>query len=399
VSPRRRWTLAAALVGVATAVAVPMLAVFAARTLGDSTAGKLDVPAGTAEAVSAETPGALLVAVDGNEVVGLTVFAIASSGSGGTVVVVPVGSMATLDGFDRPTRLGNAYTRGGLDAEATGTEGLLGVTFSTSAQVDEAALANLLAPVGPISVNLATPVSRGAADGSVEQVLPAGAQTITAAQAAAALFARRPNDSEINRLDDQVEIWRGITDAASRVAAAASDGAPSDLHGYLAAIGAGTRSARSLDVSQALDVVTNPDGIDLLQTDSASTHLLMARILPTAISPTNGGLRVRLVNRTGDDQALLDATARLLFTGANVVAVDDGAGQAAVPGTSISYDGSLTQDRIEGLTIAVGPSAAAPAQARIDGVDVTIELGEDFENFVQQGIAAPRGVAPTSSGG
>jgi LytR_cpsA_psr family len=396
---RRRWTIAAALVGVTAAVAVPLLVVFAARTLGDSTAGKLDVPSGTVEPLSAETPGALLVAADGKDVVGLTVFAVDPSGSGGAVVVVPVGSMATLDGFDRPTRLGNAYALGGLDAQVTGTEGLLGVTFSASAQVDEAALAALLAPVGPISVNLATAVSRGAASGSTEQVLPAGTQTITGAQAAAALFARRPNDSEINRLADQVEIWRGIADAAGRIAQPASDGAPSDAPGYLAALGAGKRSAQSLDVTQALDVVTNPDGIDLLQADSASTHLLMARLLPTAISPTNGGLRVRLVNRTGDEHALLDATARLLFTGANVVAVDDAAGRATVPGTSISYDSVLSQDRIEGLTLAVGPSAAAPAQARVDGVDVTIELGQEFESFVRQGVTSTGGVAPTSTGG
>ena len=46
--------------------------VYAARTLGDSTTGTLDVPPSTV-ARPAETPGALLVAVDGTEVVGLTV--------------------------------------------------------------------------------------------------------------------------------------------------------------------------------------------------------------------------------------------------------------------------------------------------------------------------------------
>ena len=395
----RRWTVAAAFVGVSTALAIPALAVFAARTLGDSTAGKLDIPIDSAVELSSETPGALLVAAEGNDVVGLTVMALDPSGAGGHVVIVPVGSLANVDGFDRPTRLGDAFSQGGLDAQVTATEGLLGVTFSTQQQVDRAGLAGLLAPVGPITVNLANPVEQTGADGRLEQVLPPGPQTITADQAAAALFARRADDSELNRLADQKEIWRGVAEAASRVAKPAAGGAPADLAGYLAAIGAGNRVVDSLDAAPANDVVTNPEGIDLLQVDSAAAHLLMARILPTAISPTNGGLRVRLVNRTGDPQALYDATSRLLFSGANVVAVDDGTGQPVVPGTSISYDSALTQDRIENLTLAVGPSAAGPSQVRIDGVDVTIELGQDFQTYVQQVATGQGGVAPTTSGG
>jgi hypothetical protein len=259
-------------------------------------------------------------------------------------------------------------------------------------------MAALLAPLGPIAVNLANPVEQTGLDGQVQQVLPAGPQTITGEQAANALFARRANDSEVNRLADEKELWRGITEATARVAKPAPDGAPADVAGYLAAIGAGTRAVDALDVMQVNDVVTNPDGLDLLQVDSAAAQLLMARILPTAISPTNGGLRIRLVNRTGDTDALYQATARLLFSGANVVSVDDATGKAVVPGTSISYDSALSQDRIENLTLAVGPSAAGPSRERIDGVDVTIELGQDFEGYLQR-AANDGAVAPPVSGG
>jgi hypothetical protein len=394
----RGWTIAAAVLGVLTAAAIPVLAVAAARTLGDSTAGRLDVPTDPAIELSAETPGALLVAVDGNQAVGLTVLAVDPSGAGGHVVVVPTGSLANLDGFDRPTRLGDAYAKGGLDAQVTGAEGMLGVTFSAQEQVDRAGMAALLAPLGPIAVNLANPVEQTGLDGQVQQVLPAGPQTVTAEQAANALFARRANDSEINRLADEKEIWRGIAEAATRVGKSSPDGAPADAAGYLAAIGAGPRAVDALEVTPVNDVVTNPEGLDLLQVDSAAAQLLMARILPTAISPTNGGLRVRLVNRTGNASALYDATARLLFSGANVVAVDDATGQAVVPGTTISYDSALGQDRIENLTLAVGPSAAGPSRERIDGVDVTIELGQDFETYLQR-AATDGAVAPPVSGG
>jgi hypothetical protein len=396
----RGWTWTAALFGLGTAAAIPVLGVAAARTLGNSTTGQLDVPSDSASEVSAETPGALLVQTDGNEVVGLTVFAIAPQGAGGTAVVVPAGSKATVDGFDRPTRLANAFHSGGMDAEVTAAEGLLGVTFSDTQQTDQAGLQRLFTPLGPIAVNLPGPVVRTGALGQDEQLLPAGPQTLTAAQAAAALFARKSNESELVRLPNEVAIWNGVVQAAERVKASANTSSPPPtIAGYLAALGAGPRTVRSLNVTPAIDVVNNPDSIDLLQVDSPATNLLMAEILPTAISPTNGGLRVVLRNRTGDDHALYDATARLLFAGANLVAVDSPGDQAPATGTVMSYDPSLTQDRIEGLTVAIGPAVASPAKTRLDGVDVTIDLGTDFLGFLRSGASASGGGTSGVSGG
>ncbi|HEY8094258.1 MAG TPA: LCP family protein, partial [Acidimicrobiales bacterium] len=185
----RGWTWSAGLVGVSVALVIPILGLAAARTLGDSTAGTLDAPGG-AVATTSETPGALLVAVDGHDVVGLTVLAVAPTGAGGTAVVVPTGSMAVVDGFDQPTRLAAAYGQGGLDAQVTATEGMLGVTFSAVEQVDEAGLRALLEPLGPIAVDLPQTVVRTAADGTVILELPAGPQELTAEQAAAVLFTR-----------------------------------------------------------------------------------------------------------------------------------------------------------------------------------------------------------------
>ena len=72
------------------------------------------------------------------EVVGLTVLALSPSGAGGTVVVVPAGSVAAVDGIDHPDLPAVAFGQGGMDAEVTATEGMLGVTFSATEQVDEA---------------------------------------------------------------------------------------------------------------------------------------------------------------------------------------------------------------------------------------------------------------------
>jgi hypothetical protein len=229
--------------------------------------------------------------------------------------------------------------------------------------------------------------------------LPAGPQDLTAAQAAAVLFTRAANETEFVRLPNQIAVWTGVVEVSDRVAAPASEEAPTDVAGFLAAIGAGPRSVVSLTVTPALDVVTNPDGIDLLEVDTVDMRILMARILPTAASPTGLGLRVRLVNATPDPNALYEATARLQYVGADVVAVDDGDDVSGAAESSLRYDPSLTQEQVDTLTLAVGPVVATPATERIDGVDVTLELGQGFLDFLQTAAEEAAAQAVTTTGG
>jgi hypothetical protein len=393
----RGWTWAAGVVGVSAAVVIPVLGVVAARTLGDSTSGTLDSTGAASVEPTAETPGALLVATDGSDVVGLTVFAVSPSGSGGTVAVIPAGSVATVDGIDHLTRLAAAFGQGGMDAQVTAAEGMLGVTFSTTQQVDQAGLAALFRPLAPIPVDLADAVDLPASAAGPATQLPAGPQELTAEQAAAALFARVPNESEIVRLPNHLAVWNGVVSASRRVAKASPDAVPSDIAGFLAAIGAGANAAVSPTVSPLLDTVSNPDGVDLLQLDKVDLRILMARILPTAASPTGSGLRVRLANHSGDPTALHEATARLQFVGAAVVAIDDSAAPPAKE-TAARYDPSLNPDQLTVLNPAVGEVTATPASRRIDGVDVTIDLGEDFLSFLTT-AADQSGEAPTTTNG
>jgi hypothetical protein len=393
----RGWTWAAGVVGVSAAVVIPVLGVVAARTLGDSTSGTLDSTGVASVAPTAETPGALLVATDGSEVVGLTVLALSPSGAGGTVVVGPAGSVASVDGIDHPTRLAAAFGQGGMDAQVTATEGMLGVTFSASQQVDEAGMRALFEPLAPIPVDLPEALDRPATATAAAVQLPAGPQELTAEQAAAVLFARAPNESEIVRVPTHLAVWNGVVSASRRVAKAASDGVPQDVAGFLAAIGAGPNTAVSPTVSPVLDTVSNPDGVDLLQLDGVDLRILMARILPTAASPTGSGLRVRLSNHSGDATALREAAARLQFVGATVVAIDDTPAPPAKE-TAVRYDPSLNADQLTVLNPAVGEVAATPATQRIDGTDVTIDLGQDFLTFLAAGADEASGAAPTTNG-
>ena len=284
-----------------------------------------------------------------------------------------------------------------MDAQVTATEGMLGVTFSASQQVDEAGMRALFEPLAPIPVDLPDAVDRPATATAPAVQLPAGPQELTAEQAAAALFARTPNESEIVRLPTHLAVWNGVVSASRRVAKAASDGVPQDVAGFLAAIGAGPNTAVSPTVSPLLDTVSNPDGVDLLQLDSVDLRILMARLLPTAASPTGSGLRVRLSNHSGDPTALRDAAARLQFVGATVVAIDDTPAPPAKE-TAVRYDQSLNADQLTVLNPAVGEVAATPAAQRIDGVDVSVDLGQDFVTFLATAAEEASGAVPTTNG-
>ncbi len=68
--------------------------------------------------------------------------------------------------------------------------------------------------------------------------------------------------------------------------------------------------------------------------------------------------------------------------------------------TSLAYDPALSQERVDTLTLAVGPVVGTPATERIDGIDVTIDLGRDFMSFLRDEAArTPGDVATTTTGG
>ena len=87
--------------------------------------------------------------------------------------------------------------------------------------------------------------------------------------------------------------------------------------------------------------------------------------------------------------------------GATVVAIDDlTSGPAVVKETTLAYDPAISQERVNTLTLAVGPVVGAPATERIDGIDVTIDLGRDFMSFLSDEAARTVGdVATATTGG
>ncbi len=381
--------------------AVPLLVLKASRTIANSKAGRTVTSLAGSTSELPDTPVALLVTkgADGT-VVGLTLLALDGSGSGGTALVVPAGTEVAGSEGQTGTRLGAAYGTGGLAAEREAVEGTFGVTTSVSEEVDQKGLEALLQPYAPIHVTLDTRATDTGPDGQPVVLHPAGPVDLTAEQAAQLLVARGVNESEAARLPRTTAIWAAVLAARAAGATttvAATTGTPDSFAAQLAAVAGGSSSARTLPVRPVLDAVANPQGLDLLQADDAATKLLLAQIMPGAISPANDHIRLQVVNATGDPILLAEAVRRLAAVGANVVIVSDA--PAPAQSTLIEYQDQRNEAEAQTYVPVMGPATVRQGDERIDGIDATIIVGQDFAAFAQQQAASTTSTPSPSSTG
>jgi hypothetical protein len=170
---------------------------------------------------------------------------------------------------------------------------------------------------------------------------------------------------------------------------------PTTVAAQLAAIAGGDATVHQLTVRPVLDAVENPDGVDLLAPDNTSQKLLMAEVLPGAISPANSNIRFRLVNATGDPTMLAAAVGRLVFVGANVVTVNEA--PSPTKETAIEYQDESRKAEATRYMPVVGPSVVRFTTDRIDGIDATLVLGQDFATFIEAEDAKAAATSTTTT--
>ncbi|MDQ1424543.1 MAG: LytR cpsA psr family [Acidimicrobiaceae bacterium] len=339
------------------------------------------------------TPAALLIGIDRTgQAVSLTVFGLSPGGHGGNVIVLPAGAAVdVVSGEGAPVRLGSGYASGGADGQQVLVESFLGITISVAAAADESQLAQLLAPLTPVTVQLDEPVIDTDASGSPVQLFPSGTVSLDAAGAARFLLARDSGGSEIDRLDRVRRFWTAAFSAANATTTAASTSAasatPSDAGGFVDGLRSGAVQIDSFPVTAVLDPTRNPDHADLLDVDGTTVRLLMARILPGAVSPTDTGLRAWVINPTGDASLSYRAVGALVYLHVNVMLVTESS--SAVPDrTRLAYGTPLGQRSVF-LTGIFGRGELVATDEPVDGIDVTITLGRDFQAAQAAGATLP----------
>jgi hypothetical protein len=417
VRKRRRRTMLAGAVVAGSLIGLPTLGLHAVKLVKTSKAGRCAelVPITYIPA----TPSALLAITDAkNNVTSIALLAMKPANkqgvySGGTVVLVPSTAKATLpDGSTGG--LGDIYAAGGADALKAGVDGLLGITSNVIAVEDAAALGAQLTPLGSVPVTFLAPVTDKTADATVDnQLFAAGQATLLPAQIGTVLTAGGSTDTEELRLERARAVWLGVaarvgggvtttktvtplpTTPVTSVAVTSTSTAtcavnersdppaPKNFASFLAGFVSGSVNVYQLTAVPSPTPATS--GAELTTIDVTEVSWLMARLIPASVSPAREGPTVFLKSAFSDvvTQA---AIARILFSGANVVLVTPPPGSAPEVSTYSVTDPRYL-DAAKVLTSTLGDGVREKQALTIDGVEITITLGQDF-NASQEAQAA-----------
>lgn len=376
-SRRRKRSLFMLLTTLVVLGVVPVVGYVGVRAILDAEGGT-DAAADNLDIVEfPSTPTGLLLTNDGKgRLTSSTVFVLDPSGAGGSIVSVPVSADFGLSDSARQSLQG-AYAAGGFDAAVDAVESLLGITINVSADEDPSGLAQVLAPLAPIPVDLPVAV---AADGAIAEI-PAGSSQLTAEEAARVLTSKPNADGdglESSRRPNVEETWVGVVRA---VGTGKSTGAtdtgtePATLDVFMNQLFSAAVQTRGL-TAQPLTSEQNPTSIDVEQLDRSEEVFVFAKIAPSAMSASAIGPRFRLIAPPDHDAAVKLTIGKLLFFQGNVISVDTGGTPERA--TVFYVPDDIVRSEAEQTDGIFGDITFGEPRERIDGIDITIVLGTDY---------------------
>ena len=372
------------------------------------------VGGGTPEIAFPSTPTATLAVLDdAGNLASLAVLTVrpdddGEEGGGGTIVPIPTSADSSGGFGGERTPLNETVALFGPDTLDDEVPLLLGVGIDELHVVDEAVLADVLAPIGAIEVELPAAVT----DQSGRQVAAAGRQTMSPEQVAAVLSASDPSVSGADRYPVDVAVWKAIADAvgAGLTTPLRSSGEPptSGVAGadrsddVLTLVTSGPISVQPLRSSPIVSLDRNPRGVDAAALDRPEVLVTFGHIAPSKVAAPNPGYNFRVVSSFADDQLAgeatrLDvaytATEALLGVDANVISVDTSAGEAEEATVVEVTDESLAA-AARTLSEVFGPVEIRVADPRIAGVDVVATLGTSYLDRLDVTAATGQGRRP-----
>jgi hypothetical protein len=301
----------------------------------------------------------------------LTILVPSASGKGGTLVLVPPGTMAEVVSLGlEPVR--QSLELGGPTRLQATVENLLGAPLGGVVVVDDAGLANLLAPTGPFPVTVPERVERVSPNGRVEVLYEAGATTLAPAGAGRFLSAKgREND--LSRLTRHQAFWEAwLARLGARPAAVPSRS--TELNAAIAALAAGSVDTRLLPVEA---FGTAGDGGELYKVRGDELSRLVAGVFPSSAGQGLAGRpRVQVLNGTGALE-VADAVRAKLGAGYDVRLTGNAANFEYERTEIVFYD--RDQEAVaDRLRQALGVGALVLSRRPLDVVDVTVIVGKDF---------------------
>jgi len=412
-SRQRRRLLAAAMCGLGAACLLPVGVVFGAKSLLGSSGGQNVDSTGALKIPS--TPAALLATInDANDVTSLTAFVLNTTGVGGTIISLPVGTRADVVANQAPHRLGDTYAQAGMEALLLDAEGALDVTFSVAAAVSANDLTGVFSVLPSINVNFDQPVVTSnlvmpdpASTTTVKlkasettlppqpvpvdnEVFPAGATTLSADQIASVLVAKRVGEPELDRMARVKSLWSGIATAvgegltpeqAQITDTSVAGEIPSDIGSFMRRVFAGPIQVWQLS-GQPLSGADNPAGLDLYALDKFEVLMILANVAPSSLSLPTGSLTVQIDSSFNDPNVTRAVVERLNYIGLSVALIRELEGTVKQQ-TSIRYsDPAIVDIGKAGLESVLGKIKFMKKKQPVQGISAQIVIGKDFMDFI-----------------
>ena len=412
-SRQRRRLLAAALCGIGAACLLPVGVVFGAKSLLGSSGGQ-NVDSSGALKIPA-TPAALLATInDVNDVTSLTAFVLSTSGVGGTIISLPVGTRADVIANQGPHRLGDTYAQAGLEAMLLDAEGALDVTFSVAAAISANDLTGVFSVLPPINVNFELPVVTSnfvmpdpASTTTVKlkatettlppqpipvdnDVFPAGELTLTPDQISSVLISKSAGERELDRFSRVKSVWNGIAVAvgegltpeqAQITESTVAGEVPSDISAFMRRVFAGPIQVWQLS-AQPLSGSDNPAGLDLYALDKFEVLMILANVAPSSLSLPTGSLTVQIDSSFNDPNITRDVVARLNYIGLSVALIRELEGEVKQQ-TQVRYsDPAIVDVGKDDLESVLGKIKFMKKKQPVQGISAQIVIGKDFLDFI-----------------
>ena len=360
--------------------------------------GTIDIPSSVVE---------MLALINSrNEVASLALFAVTPEGKGGTIVSIPVGSMADVAKTEQPRRVADSYTTGGLQALKTDVENLLNITVDFADDMTVAEFAVVLAAVGTQPVVLQQPVTDTGADGAAIIVLESGSSTATPDLLAAGLASSQTGTPESARLPQVRALWNsiaraGVATPSAEVSGSTSSISPLDTSVYTStaafvnALLMGEIDVWQFSSTLFTDDVRNPNKVDLYGLDGGEVLMVMASVVPSALTVTTANVAVMVDIPFASAVVAKEVVTRLAFLGANVVLIRQSP-DLATERTTVYYNDSIAKTEAETYPTLLGPLEFTESKDVISGVNLRIVLGNDFVAFLGQGSATNTSTTSTT---
>jgi hypothetical protein len=278
------------------------------------------------------------------------------------------------------------------------------VDFADDMTADE--FAAVLTNVGTQPVVLQQPVTDTGADGAAIVVIEAGSSTASPDLLAAGLASSQTGTPESARLPQVKALWNSIARAGVATPAVGTGGSTSSISPLDASVFTSTAAFMKallmgeIDVWQFsstlfTDLVRNPNKVDLYGLDGGEVLMVMASVVPSALTVTSANVAVMVDIPFASAVVAKEVVTRLAFLGANVVLIRQSP-DLATERTTVFYNDSIARTEAEAYPTLLGPLEFTESKDVISGVNLRIVLGNDFVAFLGQGSASNSSTTSTT---